>query len=56
MWSCIQEQEELAWCLEHGGSLATAGEQQHKRPILQAVAESGDIAVFKFLHSRKTPL
>jgi hypothetical protein len=56
MWSCIQDREKLAWCLEHGASLATPGEQPHKRPILQAVAERGDIATFEFLRSRGAPL
>jgi hypothetical protein len=56
MWSCIQDRKKLAWCLEHGASLATPGEQPHKRPLLQAVAESGDIATFEFLRSQKAPL
>ena len=56
MWARIPDYGKLTWCLEHGASFATPGEQPHKRPMLQAVAESGDIANFGFLRSTKAAL
>ncbi|KAI4694205.1 uncharacterized protein J4E84_002787 [Alternaria hordeiaustralica] len=56
MWSCIHDREKLVWCLKHGAKLATPGEPPYKRAILQEVAETGDIATFEFLRSKRAPL
>ncbi|KAI4914275.1 uncharacterized protein J4E92_009689 [Alternaria infectoria] len=56
MWSCIHDREKLVWCLKHAAKLATPGEPPYKRPILEKVAETGDIAMFEFLRSERAPL
>jgi len=56
VWSCIHDREKLVWCLKHGAKLATPGEPPYKRPILQKVAEAGDIATFEFLRAKRAPL